>query len=217
MQKHILATLTFEILNSLILLNEATLAETWEPMVVELEEEENREIKIIKKRLQGEPILPLNEATVWGKAIFPILISAERSPYSAWANVLLKATFKEFMLEGFVDGTISVNRAGRAAEPHLIVVEAKKGENVPSPRWQLYGSMLTVVKMNLEQNQATSNIIHGCYTIADTWVFVRGEVSDIEAEKPKLRLKTSREYVERFEAEIILGILKAIVAENEQN
>lgn len=216
MQKYILSNLNLDILNSLVYLSESTKSERWQPEALPLTDEENFEIGFVKKRLQNETILPLNEATIWGKAIFPLLISAEYRSLSAWADVQLSAAFANFILEGYVDGTISVNRAGRPVEPHLVVVEAKKGENAPSPRWQLYGAMLAAAKINWDKNKNEPQIIHGCYTIADTWVFVRGEASSIADEKPVFSVAVSREYIERIEAEIILGILKAIVAKHEQ-
>jgi hypothetical protein len=52
----------------------------------------------------------------------------------------------------------------------------------------------------------------GCYTIADSWTFIRAEVECIDGDKPLMRLEISREYVEKLEAETIARILKKIVS-----
>ncbi|NEO73642.1 hypothetical protein [Moorena sp. SIO3H5] len=53
--------------------------------------------------------------------------------------------------------------------------------------------------------------VFGCYTIADTWKFLRAEVEAIEQERPIMRVEYSREYVGRLESETIFKILKGIV------
>ena len=95
------------------------------------------------------------------------------------------------------------------------MVEAKKAIDAKDPLFQLYGAMLAAAKLNWDDNQIEPQIIYGCYTIADSWTFLRGVVSEIEADKPILTVQPSREYIERNEAEIILGILKAIVNEQQ--
>ncbi|MCY7320294.1 MAG: hypothetical protein LH660_00425 [Phormidesmis sp. CAN_BIN36] len=54
--------------------------------------------------------------------------------------------------------------------------------------------------------------IFGCYTIADTWKFLRAEIENIDTEQPTMSLEYSREYVEKLETETIFKILKTIVA-----
>jgi hypothetical protein len=62
------------------------------------------------------------------------------------------------------------------------------------------------------QNQLDSmQEIFGCYTIGDNWTFMRGIVSDFEADYPVIQLEFSPEYFQRLEAETILQILKFIV------
>jgi hypothetical protein len=51
----------------------------------------------------------------------------------------------------------------------------------------------------------------GCYTIADSWTFVKGLVQALESDRPRLTVESSQEYAEKVDAEIILKLLKTIV------
>jgi hypothetical protein len=77
---------------------------------------------------------------------------------------------------------------------------------------QLYGQLLAAAHINWEQEKKRCQEVFGCYTIADSWTFLRAEVTDIETDLPTLRVEYSREYTEKTEAETILKILKFIVA-----
>ena len=55
--------------------------------------------------------------------------------------------------------------------------------------------------------------IYGCYTVADIWTFLRGRLEWNEA-RPIMTVLSSREYVERTEAPVILAILESIVAKS---
>lgn len=52
----------------------------------------------------------------------------------------------------------------------------------------------------------------GCYTVNDTWAFVRGVVSNIESEKPTFDIEFAPVYNGILQAERIVQILKFIVA-----
>ena len=54
--------------------------------------------------------------------------------------------------------------------------------------------------------------VFGCYAIADSWTLVRAEVSEIESDRPTLKMESSQEYSEKSDAETILKVLKSIVA-----
>ncbi|CAK0761964.1 hypothetical protein CCP3SC15_270027 [Gammaproteobacteria bacterium] len=101
--------------------------------------------------------------------------------------------------------------AGRMDAPYLVVIEAKRSIEAQSPVAQCYAQMLAAARLNWEQDNYQPQEIFGCYTIADTWTFIRAEVESIDADKPVMRLETSREYVEKLEAETIVRILKKIV------
>ena len=217
MQRYKLSELTFDILQSRVQLNRRKGGENWMPDVLALTESEKAQVEFIKKRLQKEQVHRLNEATVWGKAVYPLLILSENEAFSAWAEVPISAVFKEFIIEGIIDGVIGEGDSGQPITPYLIVIEGKKGLDAKDPLYQLYGSMLAAAKINREKINEEVQTIYGCYTISDSWVFVCGEISNLENARPVMSVKSSREYIERTEAEIILGILKAIVAKNEQN
>ena len=50
------------------------------------------------------------------------------------------------------------------------------------------------------------------YTVADSWTFLRANITDIESELPVIIIESSREYVEKIEAETILKTLKYMVS-----
>lgn len=211
MQRYTFSELDLKRLREIVNFKEADFAD-WQPDLLPLSDEEKLIIDFLKKRLQTESIVSFNEATIWGKAIYPLLLMAEKRPFVAWAQIGLQAEFAEFWLEGIADGVIGTAKIGHLASPFLVVIEAKRGENAPNPRYQLFGSMLAAAKLNWEETPSEPQTIFGCYTISDAWVFVRGEIRSINEAKPSFFVTASREYIERVEAEAILGILKAIVA-----
>jgi hypothetical protein len=95
-----------------------------------------------------------------------------------------------------------------------VVVETKKGVEGQNPVFQLYGQLLAAAYLNWVNDPCPQQEIFGCYTIADTWKFVRAELEGIETERPTMRLEYSREYSEKYDAETILKILKSIVAKH---
>jgi len=72
--------------------------------------------------------------------------------------------------------------------------------------------MLAAAWLNWQQTPTTTEQdIFGCYMIGDNWTFIRGIVSDFEADYPVIQLEFSPEYFQRLQAETILQILKFIV------
>jgi hypothetical protein len=210
MEKYKFSDLTVGIIRQLVSLEEK--AENWEPKEDEMSEKESNQILFIKERLQDERITLMNEATVWDRAIYPLLFLSEQKPFITWSQVPLSASYKSFSLEGFVDGVIGMNRAGQLALPYLVIIEGKKGLEAKNPQPQLYGAMLAAAKLNWEEDLKEPQKIYGCYTISDSWTFVSGTVSKFD-ELPSLGIQSSREYFERLEADTILKILKAILKE----
>ncbi len=182
----------------------------WQPARRELAETDGWQINILKERLQSDLLSLMNEATIWDRAIYPLLALAEQRPVVTWSQVALSAAFKNFTLDGYIDGVIGTSRAGHLVAPYLTVIEAKKGLEGKNPQPQTYGAMLAAAKLNWSTQKTEPQTIYGCYTISDNWTFLQGQAEAFEAEKPRLTIQTSREYVERAEAETILGILKAI-------
>ena len=133
-----------------------------------------------------------------------------RGGFRAWAEVALAGQFSTFEIFGVADGALGRSIAGRLISPYLVVVETKRGiEADPIP--QLYGQMLAAAYLNWKSDAQAVQEIFGCYTIADSWTFLRGEVSQFEADRPMLKVEYSREYSEKYDAEIILKILKQTV------
>ena len=153
----------------------------------------------------------VNEATIWARAIYPMLLLAEKNPVQAWAGISFYAKYDRFELEGIVDGVLGKTVVGRIESPYLVIVETKKGIENQNPVFQLYGELLAAARLNWENDGRSPQEIFGCYTIADVWKFMRAEVEGIDSEKPTMRIEYSREYAQKSEPEIILKILKGIV------
>lgn len=165
---------------------------------------------IIARLLNYETSL-MNEATIWARAIYPLLALAEAGHIQAWAEVSLSAKYPHVELQGVIDGVLGNSVAGMIEAPYLVMVEAKRGLEGRNPRYQLYGAILTAARLNWEADQGSEQEIFGAYTIGDSWTFIRALVQEIDTDRPQMTLESSREYVEKIEAETILKILKQIV------
>ncbi len=206
--------LSEETLNSIVKLREREVVpEKWIQRMMALNDEEQERLKFLTSYLRNRQTHLMNEATIWSRAIYPLLMLAERGNIQAWAGVPLKAQYPRFELEGEADGTLASSVSGRIRVPYLIVVlQAQRGIDAPNPQFQLYGEMLAAAWLNWRGNHQTAQEIFGCYTISDSWTFVHGTVEGLEADKPVFTAELSAEYGERFEAETILQILKFIAA-----
>ena len=208
-----LASLSLKDLKHLVHLQEGKVADyEWNRVdSIELDERELQQIEEVRSHLINHDTTLMNEATIWARAIYPLLLLAERDQIEAWAEVALRAKYPTFELEGLADGVLGKSVAGRLEAPYLIVVEAKKGVEAQNPVYQLYGQLLAAAHLNWEQNGRIPQEIFGCYTIGDTWKFLRAEIDAIETDQPTMRVEYSREYVEKLEAAIIFKVLKGIV------
>lgn len=220
MNTYIFSQLSEEILETLVTLNEKyTSPAEWEKMQAALTSEEIRRLDDIKSTLRHRHLLTMNETTFWARAIYPMLVLAERAHIQAWSSVPLKATYSTFVLEGEADGALAPTLGGQIRPPYLIVHEAKRGIQAPEPQFQLYGEMLAAAWLTWKRNSDTSvepaslteQEIFGCYTVNDSWAFVRGTVSDIETEKPTFTIEFSPVYNGIWDAEHIVQLLKFIV------
>lgn len=183
----------------------------WEQMQAVLIPQEQQYLQLINAHLLNYQLNLMNEATIWARAIYPLLLLAETDTVQAWAQVPLRATYPHCTLEGLADGVLGHVLAGTIAAPYLIVVEAKRGLEAQNPQYQLYGAMLAAAWQNQQHTPQAQQEIYGCYTIGDNWTFVHGLVASFEQDLPRLTVQYSREYAERLEAPTILAILKAIV------
>lgn len=153
-----------------------------------------------------------NEATVWARAIYPLLALAERRGIFAFALVPLSATFDDIEIRGEADGALAAGVNAEPGTPYVILVEAKRGIGATEPVSQLLGAMLCAAKRN-ERDGKPADVMYGVYTIADVWTFVRARI-DWSAPKPSVRVLTSSEYMEKLEAATILAILGSIIDEH---
>ena len=142
MQTYKFSELTWESLNSLMRLRtvEAN-SERWDQEQIELTDEETQQIALLKKSLAGTRMMSLNEATIWARAIYPLLMMAERRGLQALSQVEMTAQFRNFTLTGTADGLLARIVLSEIAGPFLLVAEAKKGIDAKNPVYQLLGGM----------------------------------------------------------------------------
>ncbi|MEM8639369.1 MAG: hypothetical protein AAGG51_11210 [Cyanobacteria bacterium P01_G01_bin.54] len=209
-----LSTLTKANLQRVVTLTECGIEDyAWStPDEVDLSESEQMQLQTLNQHLRNVPVHLMNEATIWSRAIYPLLLLAEQPKIQVWAEVPLSADYNQFRLEGIVDGVMGRCVAETIEAPYLVVVEAKRGLEGQNPLAQLYGQLLAAARLNWQNNQQPTQEIYGCYTIADVWTFVRGQVANIENDSPHLRVESSREYAMKWEAKTIARLLKQIVA-----
>lgn len=222
MEAYSFAQLSEETLRALVTLNiQVGVSDQWENMQKgDLTPAEGTQIAYLKSILRERDLVVMNEATLWARAIYPLLVLAEQAYVQAWTGIPLKAIYPTFQLEGEADGALAPAAAGKPQAPYLIVHEAKRGVHSSDPQTQLYGEMLAAAWLNwksgAEPQSETITTGHqeifGCYTVSESWTFVRGTVSGIETEKPTFTVEFSRVYNGFFETEGVLQILKAIVA-----
>ena len=214
MQKYALSQLDEETLNALVTLNEQVeVSNKWRDMRIPLTSEESILLEKIKATLDGRQLVHMNEATLWARAIYPLLILAEQKHIQAWSGVPLRAIYPTFELEGETDGALAPSVGGKIRPPYLIVHEAKRGVDAPDLQYQLYGEMLAAAWLNWNNKPTSEQEIFGCYAVNDIWAFVRGVVGNIESEKPTFDIEFAPVYNGIFEAERIVELLKFIVAE----
>jgi Clp amino terminal domain, pathogenicity island component len=205
--------LTPGFLNSMVTLREKGVTPAlWDTTDVSLTEHERQRVEAIISSLEHKSILLMNEATIWSRAIYPLLVLAEQGELEAWAQLPLKAEYPRFVLEGIADGAVGYNLSGPTKSFCLIVVEVKRETEAQDPLSQLYGAMMAAAKLNWEQDSRVPQEIYGCYTIADNWIFAHGLVADIEDLRPTMTVALSRAFSEKLEAETLLRILKSITS-----
>ncbi len=94
MDTYIFSQLTEETLETLVTFKEKYTPPTeWENMQVVLTAEESRRLDDIKSTLYRRHLVAMNEATVWARAIYPMLMLAEQEHVQAWSGVPLKAAY----------------------------------------------------------------------------------------------------------------------------
>jgi hypothetical protein len=175
----------------------------------ELGEHDRLVLGIVLEKLLYYKTQRVNEATIWARAIYPMLMLAESGRVRAWSGVPLAAAFGDVEIRGEADGALASSMNEEIELPYLVVVEAKRGVGAVDPMDQLLGAMLCAARLN-ERAGGQADEIYGCYTVADVWTFFRGRF-DWTAPRPVMSLLSSREYMEKTEGQTILAILESIV------
>jgi hypothetical protein len=67
---------------------------------IQLTERETRQIEDITSRLLNHDTALMNEATIWSRAIYPLLLLAEQGEIEAWAEVSFVGQFQQFEVGG---------------------------------------------------------------------------------------------------------------------
>ena len=179
----------------------------------ELSEHDRQALGFIVEKILNYKTLRANEATVWARAIYPLLALAERGNIRAFSQVPLAARFDDIEIRGEADGVLASSIDDEAALPYFVVIEAKRGLTATDPMGQMLGAMLCAARLN-EQGGHPASEIFGCYTVADVWTFFRA-CFDWGQAKPVMTVLSSREYTEKTEATTVLTILESIVAKVE--
>lgn len=154
----------------------------------------------------------VNEATVFARSVYPLLVLAEADGVQALAGVALSAQVGDVELAGLADAAIGRPMAGELRAPFLVVVEAKRGVEGANPVAQLYAELLATAWLNARETPPATGPVYGCYTVADSWTFVELTAEGIDTPRPTISMVTSPEYSEKVEAGTIARILKSIVA-----
>jgi hypothetical protein len=191
------------------------LPELWEERKTgELVEDERIRLSALRRQLVSFKVQIVNEATLWARAIYPLLVMAERDKIHAFTEVAVSATLGRGELRGEVDGALArMGLRGDAVSPYFLVVEAKRGVEGTDPIAQLLGGLLCAASANHARRPQAEHRLYGAFTIADTWTFAQATISRLDAERPLLVVAWSREYTETAEAPTILLLLKSMVAE----
>lgn len=176
-----------------------------------------QELGVVLGWLRGFDTLTANEATLWARAIYPMLVLAEEERVRAWSQVTVRGTLGAVELVGVIDGVLAREGVvgGQATTPFLLVVETKRGIDATDPRPQLLAALLASVEAERARGDAAGEPIErfGCFTVGDTWKFLRAVESVVEGSPSRaMSVSWSRAFSERLESDAILAMLRGIVA-----
>lgn len=219
MTKLSLASMTLDDLGRFAALESRGMApEPWQGEAAVLDTVTQTQLAYLTEKLSGARPTTLNEATLWSRAIYPLLELAETGLVRAWAQVPFAARdpHSDTEISGVVDGVLAREGvlAGAPGQPFLLVMEAKRGMDATDPRPQLLAAILGVLWTRMTQAEPDRPIeAFGCFTVGDIWTFVHAEAlvrPPQSAPRLAVTLSWSREYTERVEADAILRVLSWI-------
>jgi hypothetical protein len=216
MRRLLFPELTLDDLHGLARLDDRGLRhQPWEDLArSELTAEEDQTVARVSADLRRFQPSLVTEATVFARSIYPLLVLAEAEGVQALADVTITAHLGDVELAGTADGALGRPVAGELQAPFLVLVEAKRGVEGRSPVAQLYGELFAAALVNALATGRPSQMLYGCYTVADNWTFVQLRAEGLDTPHPSLSLVTSSELSEKTEAGTIARILKSIVAEH---
>jgi hypothetical protein len=180
----------------------------------DLTEDEQSFVATLRKHLVPYSVQLANEATIWARAIYPLLLLAEQDDIRAFSGLPLRGQFPGGELRGEVDGAMAhIGIQADAQPPYLVVVEAKRGVEAHDPVAQLLAGLLCAALKNHKKHPRAEQRLYGAYTVADVWTFIQATVTGLDDGRPAMTTIASREYTEKAEASLILRLLKSMVAE----
>jgi hypothetical protein len=116
--------LTDGFLNSMVTVRELGVTPAlWDTTDFSLSEYERQRVEAIISSLAKKSILLVSDATIWSRAIYPLLALAEQGELEALAQLPLKAEYPRFVLEGIADGAVGYNLSGPTNSLCLIMVQ----------------------------------------------------------------------------------------------
>ena len=182
--------------------NRGTIPALWEPLEKgALTEDERRHLAGLRRRLFSCRTQVTNDATIWARAIYPLLVLAERDHLRVYAEVPLSANLLGAALSGQVDGAFAPEGLDQEeSPPSLLIVEAKREVEGHQPVAQLLGGMLCAAWQNHRLRPQPEQRQYGAYTVADVWTMVQADISGLDEERPQVVVAFSREYAEKTEA-----------------
>jgi hypothetical protein len=193
---------------------EPTAPAFWEELAGrEIGERDRVQLGFLGEKLLYYKAQRVNAATIWARAIYPLLALAERGDVRAWSGVPLAATFDGVEVHGEADGALALSVEEEMGAPCLVVIQAKRGLAGTDPMPQLLGAMLCAGRLGEGSGRALPEVF-GCYTIADVWTFVLGRV-DWARGRPGMTVVASREYAGKTEAGAVLGVLGSVVSKSQ--
>ncbi len=212
MSRITLSQITDDTLRTLVTLRERRFQpELWNSLAAPLDDTDRQELTLLHRFIRDRSLTRLNEATLWSRVIFPLLMMAEAPPAEAWAGIPIRAEFPAFVLEGVLDGVIGISLSGNLPRPFFVVAEAKRGMEAGDSQPQLFAELIAVARTNWEVVNTVPQELLGCYNVGDYWTFVHAQADGLDTERPTLEVTVSREYAARVEAKTVLGLLKGIV------
>jgi len=107
MSKFIFSELSRERLNSIVKIEDkGFVAAKWNQSISECTAREKEKIQLIQEYSLNYQLSLMNEATIWARTIYPLLMLAESGNIQAWAEVSLAGKYPHFEMEGIVDGVL---------------------------------------------------------------------------------------------------------------